>query len=131
MRLTLLLYFLFFGLWLFFIVFLFFVFITSNVSLVMSIVFVVLASLPMLIATLTRFHLVVCVFITLIWWIVWGFGFFGSGDNTATGFGLLILLAWWLGVPLFWLIPAIAGREVRGKTESYEIEYPEYIIRKQ
>ena len=129
MRLTLIFYFIFL-ISTFLVLFVSAFLLSKGISQLTIIEFCVLMSLPMLIATLTRFHFWFCVVVAGLWWGAWGI-MLTESRGMVLNLGLLVLIFYLLVNPLFWLIPAIAGRPRRGKTETYEIEYAAYTIRKQ
>ncbi len=65
----------------------------------------------------------------MFWIGFWGILFL-KNDVSASAEAQLFLLLWVFCVPLFWLIPSIAGRPQAGKTETTTIEYPPYKIGK-
>ena len=127
MRASLIIYFIFLSLWLGFVIFLGLIFASLSVS--VGITFVVLVSLPMIIATITKFNLAVCVILAFLWIVIFG-SLFLQNDTSAPAIDQVWLLAWVFLVPLFWLIPSIAGKERKGKEQVLRLDYPEYVMRK-
>lgn len=94
-----------------------------------GILFVALVITPFLIVVLTKFNLKVAGVMVVIWLVGWAIPFAYVNWQYVEPVWVVPLLLWWLAVPLLWLIPAVAGRESVGKTETTTIEYAPYTIR--
>ena len=106
------------------------IFIGAGGYLWQGILFVVLVTAPFLIVLKTKLNLIVAGVMAVIWIVVWSIPFAFAGGGHVEQAWIIPILLWWFAVPLLWLIPAIAEIPVRGKKETYVIEYPEYTIYK-
>ncbi|MEM0142592.1 MAG: hypothetical protein QXL94_01360 [Candidatus Parvarchaeum sp.] len=119
--------------WLFFVGISFFTFLRTNTSEWESTLFILLPIIPIALAFLMHFNVYVCLITGIFWVVVWAIIVLPFLAITSTYMPLsdeLFWVFWVFGIPSFWLVPSIAGREVRGKPIDYQLESPVYQIRR-